>query len=142
MGWAGLCLLTALSALLACQRPPPEQRLREQISQLQAQVQARQISRVMDAVAEDFSGNEAMDRATLHNLLRAQVLSRQAVGVTLGPVAVEVKGQTATASFEMILTGGNGGWIPETGAAYRVETGWRADGQDWKLYSATWQRKL
>lgn len=141
-GWMALCFLTLLSGLLACQRTPPEQRLREQVAQLQQQIEAKEISQAMAAVAEDFSGNDAMDRAALHNLLRAQVLSRQTVGATLGPITAVVQGDTATASFDVILTGGSGGLIPETGAAYSVQTGWRADGNDWKLYTASWQRKL
>jgi hypothetical protein len=141
-GWMALCLLTVLSALPACQRTPPEQRLRERVSQMQQQIQAKEIAQVMDSVAEDFSGNDAMDRTALQHLLRAQVLSRQEVGATLGPVAVTLQGQTATASFEVIVTGGSGALLPETGAAYSVQTGWRADGDDWTLYTASWQRKL
>jgi hypothetical protein len=141
-GWMALCLLTLVSGLPACQGPQPEQALREQLSQLQQRIEAKEISRAMTVLAEDFTGNDAMDRTAVHQLLRAQVLARREVGATLGPVAVTMQGQTATASFDVVLTSGDGGLLPETGAAYSVQTGWRADGDDWKLYTAAWQRKF
>ena len=41
----------------------------------------------------------------------------------------------------VMLTGGSG-WLPERGSVYRVETGWRRDGDDWLLTSARWERDL
>ncbi|MET0290256.1 MAG: hypothetical protein ABW178_11565, partial [Pseudoxanthomonas sp.] len=81
-----------LSSLTGCQRTPPDQRLRDQIARMQSQIEAKDIGQVMAQVADDFSGNDAMDKHALHNLLRAQVLSRQQVGATLAPVTVKMQG--------------------------------------------------
>ncbi len=91
-------------------------------------------------VAEDFSGPQGMDRAALHNLLRAQLLMRDRVGVTTGPLDVVMQADTAMIRFDALLTGaGRGRWVPDSARAYRVTTGWRREGDDWQLHHADWR---
>jgi len=130
----------ALALLSGCSRPDPEARLRAQVSALQAAVQARQTGKVMDRVADDFAGNDGIDRRALHNLLRAQFLANADVGATVGPLDVAIRGDHATVRFTAMLTGGSGRWIPERAGGYQVTTGWRLEGGDWKLYTAQWSR--
>jgi hypothetical protein len=44
-------------------------------------------------------------------------------------------------SFTAALTGGPG-WLPEQAQVYQVQTGWRLEGNDWKLISAQWKPRL
>ncbi|MEG1680420.1 MAG: hypothetical protein RR326_10015, partial [Stenotrophomonas sp.] len=70
----------------------------------------------MDGVAEDFVGNEGLDRAGMERLLRGQLLLNAKVGVQTGPLRVEMgEGDTATVRFTVLLTGGNQGLLPERG---------------------------
>ena len=71
-------------------------------------------------------------------LLQLQLLGHQAIGVTVGPVDVQMQGSTATVRFSVLLTGGGGRWLPDQAQHYQVTTGWRLRGSDWELYHAQW----
>ena len=136
-------ICAALLALAACSRTPDDQRIRDHIQAMQQAAVARNPRQFIEHVASDFSGNQgSVDRDGLHNLLRAIVLRNEKVGVTLGPIDVDVQGNRATASLLATLTGGQGGLLPEHGAIYSIKSGWRRDGKDWICFAATWEEKL
>jgi hypothetical protein len=137
-----LALLLALLLLSACSRTPDETRIREAIAGMEAAVETRNPRDFMAHVAEDFTGSDSgLDRAALHNLLRGQFLRNESVGVLLGPIAVTLQGERATAAVTATLSGGSGGWLPERGAIYDIVTGWkRVDGR-WLCISASWTQK-
>ncbi len=133
----------ALLMLAACSRTSDDQRIRDDIQEMQHAAEGRDPRAFMAHVASDFSGNQGtVDREGLHNLLRAIVLRNEQVGVTLGPIDVEIDGNRATASLIATLTGGQGGLLPEHGAIYSIKSGWRRDGKDWICFAATWDQKL
>jgi hypothetical protein len=133
----------AVLVFAACARTPDDQRIRANIEDVRQAAEARSPRQFLDHVAADFSGNEGVvDRNGLGNLLRAIVLRNEKVGVTLGPIDVDVQGNRATASLIATLTGGQGGLLPDRGAIYSVKSGWRRDGKDWICFAATWEEKL
>lgn len=132
----------ATTWLAGCRREPPEQRLRATIDAMQAAVLERRPAEFMPHVAEDFIGNGGMDRAALHNLLRAQLLRNAQVGATRGPLQVQIQGDRATVTFNLVLTGGAGGLLPERAQAYAVTSGWREVDGDWRLFLAEWKPAL
>lgn len=137
--WLAFC---AALLLAACSRTPDEQRIRETIAAMEEAAQTRNPRDFMEHVAEDFVGRDSgFDRAALHNLLRAQFLRNEKVGVLIGPVEVILQSPRATARMSVTLTGGAGGLIPERGAIYEVETGWKQAGGDWQLLSADWRER-
>jgi hypothetical protein len=136
-------LLAALCAVLGgCDSTPPEAKLRATIAQMQADGEAHKVAAVMDSVAEDFGGPEGMDRKQLQRFLTFTSMSNQALGVTLGPMDVEVMGERATAKFTLYATGGSGGLLPDRAQVYDVTTGWKLVGGEWKLISANWKDQL
>lgn len=94
-------------------------------------------------VSSDFTGNEGtVDRDGLTNLLRLEVLRNDSIGVTLGPIDVELQGDRAVVNVTATLTGGPGSLIPEHAAVYAIRSGWKRDGSDWRCFNATWEQKL
>lgn len=133
----------ALLTLVACSRTQDDQRIRDNIHAMQQAAEARNPRQFMEHVTSDFSGNQgSVDREGLHNLLRAIVLRNEKIGVTLGPIDVDVQGNRATATLMATLTGGQGSLLPEHGAIYSIKSGWRRDGKDWICFAATWEEKL
>ena len=133
----------AMIALAACSRTPDDQRIRAEIQAMQHAAEERNPRQFLEHVASDFSGNQgSVDRDGLGNLLRLIVLRNENVGVTLGPIDIDVQGDRATASLIATVTGGQGGLIPERGAIYSIKSGWRRDGKDWICFAATWDQKL
>lgn len=137
--------IVLLSAILlaACSRTPEEQRIRNAITAMQQAVQAHQPRDFMSYVSTDFAGEDAtVDRDGLANILRAEVLRNDVVGVILGPIDVQMQGSRATVHVTATVTGGSGGLLPEHGAIYAITSGWKKDGSDWLCYNASWEQKL
>jgi hypothetical protein len=135
-------LLAALLALAAgCQKTPPEQALRETIAKMQAAGEARDVDALFEPIAEDFSGSGNMDRKAFQRYVTLMSLRSRQVGVTLGPVEVKLYGERASAQFTAAITGGPG-LLPSQAQVYAIDTGWRLEGGEWKLISATWKEQL
>ena len=137
-----LWLMLALTCLASCSRTPPETRLRERIAQMQTALEAREISRFMDGVAEDFSGASDLDRRGLHNFLRVQVLRHAAIGLTPGPLDVRLHGERATVKFSVMATGGQGGLLPDSARPWIVRSDWRDGPDGWQVFRAEWEPAL
>ena len=138
--WVLLCL--AVVVLVACGRDTPEQALRTQLQDMQAAADEGRVGDFMDGVTEDFTGNGGMDRAALHNLLRMQVLGNAKVGVSTGPLDVEVQDERATVRFSALLTGGGGRFLPDSAQAFAITSGWRVEEGEWRVYYAQWEPQL
>lgn len=127
----------------ACAKDDPEQAVRHQVEAMQTAIDARDAGDVEDLLAEDFVGNEGMDRRAIRQLAAAVFLRHKNVSAKLGPVSVELRGDTdAIARFSVLATGGSGGLLPESGQLYQVETGWRLVDGRWKLLNARWTPNL
>lgn len=143
----GLCalLLVLLMALglAGCGRPPPEQAVRAQIAAMQAAIDARDAGKVGDLLAEDFIGNDGMDKRGARRLAAGIFLQYRNVTGRIGPVNVQLRGENdAIARFTVLATASSGGLVPQDGQVFEVETGWHRDGSDWRLRSASWKPKL
>lgn len=140
MAWCALAL-ALLSA--GCAGPVPEQAVRAQLQALQSAIDARDAGAVEALLADDFIGNEGLDKRGARQLAAGMFLRYRNIGVQLGPVEVELRGDTdAVARFNLLATGSSGGLLPENGQAYRVETGWRYIDGEWRLRSASWKAVL
>ena len=134
----GAQLFLAL-VLAACAHTSDEQRIRNAIVTMQHAVETHDLHGFMDHVSADFIGNNGdVDRNGLANLLRIEVLRNEQIGVTLGPVDVELQDNRATVHVTATLTGGSGGLLPEHGAIYTISSGWKREGKDWRCYNASW----
>ncbi|MBN6101656.1 hypothetical protein JR064_05700 [Xanthomonas sp. CFBP 8703] len=80
-----------------------------------------------------------MDRAALHNLLRAQFLANARIGVNTGPLSIALQGDDATVRFDAVVSGGDARALPERMQRYEVVTGWREQDGRWRLRHAQWK---
>jgi hypothetical protein len=144
MGFPALRLLFAgwLLLLAACSGEPAEQRLRDTIDAMQLAAIERRPGDFMESVAEDFIGEGSLDRAAMHNLLRAQLLRNKEIGATRGPLDIELQGDRATVRFKLVVTGGAGGLLPERAQGYDITSGWRDEDGEWRLFLVEWKEAL
>lgn len=137
--WA--CAL--LFALLAgCAGEPAEQRLRATLDAMEQAAVERRPADFMAHVAEDFVGNGNIDRAAMHNLLRAQLVRNASISATRGPTEVRLQGERAVVKFKLVVTGGSGGLLPERAQGYDIVSGWRERDGEWELFSVEWKEAL
>ena len=133
--------LVLVGVLAACARTPPEQQLRENVASLQSAIEKHDGPAVQDVLADDFIGPEGLDRDGARRLAQAMFLRYRDVGVTLGPLDIEMRPEHAIVRFTAALTGGAGA-LPESGQVYDVETSWRMEDGDWRLVNAAWKPRL
>lgn len=136
-----MLLLVFAFVLAACSRTPPEESLRRTIGQLQASIEKRDAEDLADGIAEDFIGPDGMDRKAARRLAALIFFRNKQVGVTLGPLEIEMVQGGATVHCTAALTGGSG-MLPTSGQVYDVTSQWRQEGDEWKLVSAEWEPKL
>lgn len=136
-GWIAVARLV----LAACARTPPEEQLRASIAGIQAAIEQHDASALQEALAQDFIGPDGLDRDGARRMAQGVFLRYRDVGVTLGPLEIDMRDTHATVRFTAALTGGAGA-LPENGQIYDVETGWRLDGDDWRLVNASWRARL
>lgn len=137
LAWSAAWLLCWL--LAACSQTSPEQRLKQQFEQMQTAVEERRTDDFLAGVSTDFAGKNGMDRAALHNLLRLQMLGNASLGVTRGPLDIQLQGDHATVKCSVLLTGGGGRFLPERAQTYAITSGWREEDGQWRVYYADWQ---
>jgi len=137
----GACL-AALSILLAGCAPEldDEAQILETIDAMTGAVERGDVDDFMAPVADDFAAvNGRLDRRALGLLVRRERLARDSIRVRRVDTEVELVGDArAVASFRALATGGSG-LLPDEGRFWRVETGWRRNGEDWELISAKWE---
>jgi hypothetical protein len=132
----------AYAALAACSHPPDETRVRDAIGAMRASAEVRNASGVLDHVGNDFTGqNGEIDRAGLARTLKLEFLRKEGFDVSLGSIAIEVKGDRATATFDMTVGDASRRWLPSGRETFAVVSGWRREGSDWVCYNATWTGK-
>lgn len=132
-------ILFGLAALAACRHDTPEAALRAQMEEMRTAASELRTADFMEGVAADFIGNEGMDRAALHNMLRLQMLGKAKIGATTGPLEVDMQGDRATVRFTAVLTGGGGRFFPDSAQAYAITSGWRNEDGRWRVYYAQWK---
>lgn len=129
--------------LVACNRESPEQAVRTQVEAMQRAIDARDAGDIDARLAEDFVGNDGMDRRGARQLAAAVFLRHREIAAKLGPVRVELRGETdAIARFTVLAAGGSGALLPDSSQLFQVDTGWRRVDGEWKLLSATWTPNL
>ena len=136
-----MLLAMAQMGLSSCSREPPEQALRSTISEMQVAAEEHDTDALFEPIADDFAGSEGMDKQAFRRYVTVMSMRNKQVGVKLGPMDVKLFDQRATVTFTAAISGG-ASWMPERVQVYRVETGWRLDGGDWKLISAKWKEQL
>lgn len=141
----GFFLLAAMllaSAVVGCRRTPNEVQVRHAIAAAAQAAQAGSASDLGAVLSDDFDGNAGeLGRRDLMRMVAGLALRGEHVGVAVGPVAVEPRGERFVADFSVTLTSG-GRVLPDRLGVYRVQTAWRREGRHWRCYSARWKRSL
>ena len=140
------CLLIVLTlfalALSACRRTPDEEQVRAAIAAIAQAAEAGSAGDVGAPLSEDFDGNAGqLDRRGLTGTVRLLALRGEHIGVTMGPVSIEPRGERMVAPFTVRLTSG-GRLLPDQLGLYQVESAWRKEDGEWRCYMASWKHSL
>lgn len=138
--WATFALFALV--LSACRHTPDEQQVREAIAAVAQAAEAGAASDVSAPLSDDFDGNAGeLDRRGLTNMVRLLALRGEHIGVTMGPVSIEHRGERMVATFTVTLTSG-GKLLPDQLGLYQVESAWRDESGKWRCYTASWKHSM
>ena len=142
-----ICAVLILAALLAvalsgCRRTPDEVQVRESIAAIAQAAETGAARKVSAPLSEDFDGNAGeLDRQTLTRMVQLMALRGEHIGVTMGPITIEPRGERMLATLTVTLSSGSH-LLPDQLGVYRVESAWRKEGGTWRCYSATWKQSI
>lgn len=128
--------------LAGCRRAPDEARIREAIEAARTAATEVDAGALTGVLSEDFDGNAgAMSRKDLGNLLGLAKFRGETVRAVVGSIDVEPRGDRYVARFTVTL-GSGGKLFPAELGVFKVETGWRREGREWRCFTASWERQL
>lgn len=145
---AYLALLCLQLLLAGCSQTPTEEAIRTELESMAAAIEARQSGAVASRLHEDFISegtHGGMDRRAVQRTLMAIFYRHQDISVTLTNIQVTpdpVNRSRASATFNALTTGGDGGLLPSSGELYRVESEWQLVDDEWKLLKLSGKRAL
>lgn len=127
----------------ACRHRSDEAQVRAAIDAAAQAAQAGSASDLGVPINEEFDGNAGeLDRRSLTSMVRLLSLRGEHVGVTMGPVSIEHRGERMVANFTVTLTSGSGRLLPDQLGVYQVESAWRNEDGTWRCYTAKWEHAM
>lgn len=142
MATALILLVLSAASLSGCHRTPDEVRVRQAIGAMAAAAEAGSGTNVVAALSSDFDGNGGeLDARALGNMVRLLSLRGEHVGVVMGPVTIEHRGERMLARFTVTLSRG-GNLLPDQLGMYQVESAWRLEDGHWRCYTASWKHGM
>lgn len=139
-----LLFIVSLLLLFACSEPVDDEKLiREQLDEIVAALEAKDMDRFLKPIAADFSAHQ-MDRRAVRWLAWRQWQRHEQVGIQLAAIEVQLYGEVdpprAEVRFQALLSGG--AWLPQNAGWYSVTSGWRKDSDNWRMINADWEKQL
>ena len=128
------CLLVLLQlALAGCDRPPPEQALRDTLAELESALETGDLDTVMDHLDDGFRYQD-MDRKAVGRRLVGAFLRypKRQVNFMNTRIELATPADSARVRFNALVWGGRA-TLPEDADGFQVVSHWRRDGGDWLL---------
>lgn len=143
--------MLALQLLLGgCGEPPAaEQGVRTALENMASALEQRDSGVIGDHLDENFhssgQGHGISNRKDAMRMLLAVFYRHQSISVTLTNIEVTPDGMNrdrASATFNALTTGGDGGLLPATAQLYRVESDWQLSDGEWRMTAMKARRAL
>ncbi|NII11139.1 hypothetical protein [Oleiagrimonas sp. C23AA] len=136
--------LALLLALGACHHDSDQAKVRAAIADAASAARDNDAGALAQVLSDDFDARQGvLDRRRLLALLRLNAFHGEHVGVVLGPIDVQARGERMLADFTVTLSdGGRSRWLPQQLGVYQVHSAWKREHGRWRCFAASAQRKL
>jgi len=136
-----LLILAFALAFGGCSGPVDDEILiRARVAEMGAAAETKAIQTLLKPVHKTFLGNKQLRKANLRGRIRWYFQRHKNVHILINDLEVvldEKDAHQATVRFNLVLAGRNQ-TLPETARAYKVESRWHKDDDEWFVMSATW----
>jgi hypothetical protein len=137
---------SVLSFFDSCHRATEEDKVRNVITGVEQAAEQKNIMSMLKHISTAYHDPKGNDYDAVKGLLAYYFIRHEKVGIFIPSIEVAVKGQTARAEFQAILTGGGGdeeqpgSLLPDDLGAYAFIVEFAKEKGAWKVTSATWRR--
>ena len=127
----------AVLGLASCKKDSDEQKIYKILDAGVAELEAGNVKGAMEYVAEDFSGDEGIDKQTIRGVLGGQMLRGNRITIMRRDEKVKVDGNGAIATLDAALFQGDRskmkGVVPQRSGTYRFTITFRKDDGEWLI---------
>ena len=108
------------------------------MAQMQQVAEQKQLRAVMRYFSDDFQGQRRMTKAALRAHIYIHFRHNPRIKVYVSNVDIQLNDKEAMVSCHLLVTGSQQ-TIPDKGRLYRVESSWRKDKDEWRVFRAAWE---
>ena len=130
-----------LLLLTACSDTPPVEAINARMDQIQISIEEKNTSAIMDALFDNFRGNESLDKANLRKLLTLHFLRHKNINVVVTRMDVEYDQRfphQANMNGVVAVTGAEN-LLPQDGNIFGISGEWRLYDGEWYLTRLDWE---
>jgi hypothetical protein len=140
---AALAGAVAVAVRLLSEPPSDEDRIRALFAEAAKAAQEKRVSAAVECVSERFQG-QGLDRRGVKQLVAFETLRGAWVSVAVTATSIEVAGDAATATVDLVLARGGAGkelvdLLPGEASAHRIDCTLEREDAGWRVVSATWR---
>lgn len=136
-----LCL--ALIMLSGCGQPlPAAQQIKAHIAEITAGLETKDHSQITDHLSEQFLANNRLDKSAIRRMILAHFLRHQSIDIVLENLSVSLNDNDpnrATVQGNVIVSGGSGRLIPDSGRLVNVDSQWQIERGEWRVVAMSWE---
>lgn len=135
-----LIFLLLLAMLGGCSRDDPQAALEKAARQLQAGLEEKDLSSVLQQLHSDFQAGDGMDRAWAERSMRLAFLRHRNIRIIALRHDSRLDSSYADRGYteaEVTMSGAEG-LIPQRAGHYSVKLEWWLEGDEWRLARLSW----
>lgn len=135
-----LIFLLLLAMLGGCSRDDPQAALEKAARQLQAGLEEKDLSSVLEQLHSDFQAGDGLDRAWAERSMRLAFLRHRNIRIIALRHDSRLDSSYADRGYteaEVTMSGAEG-LIPQRAGHYSVKLEWWLEGDEWRLARLSW----
>lgn len=139
----GFTLWLLFAGLISCAEPESDEAmLYVYLDEIKIAVENRSVKQVEPFLSEAFVANNRFDKEELTRLMRVYFFKYQSVNIfetNLKVILNPSDPYQATVQGTVLVSGGDGGLLPQRGRLYELEGRWLKLQGEWRLVSLNWK---
>lgn len=126
--------------MVSCTETPAEEAIRANIKSMQQAAEDKSPRKAVEFLADNFTGNQGIDKTGLRRLMAVIFLKHQNINVVISRLDIEVNQQDpySAGMSAVVIVSGAQNILPQDGRIYQITGEWQYIDGDWMLVHALW----
>ena len=127
-----------LSGLISCAKMSDENELKQRIDELVQAIEAHDENKISSFLTTDFMAGNKSNKQNFNLFIRYHLQRNRNISIVRANEKINIHGEKADVTADVLLTG-SGGWLPQRGKKYHVESRWIKEKDTWLIQRLRWQ---